>query len=203
MLDEYKVSVPEGVSGDWSIQKFEVGGGGISNIRNRISAITTGRYVPDGDYTRLKYKKTLVMSDTPDEIRDHLGIIHESKGNVLLVGLGLGVVLQAVAKKEEVIHIDVIEKSQDVLDLVQGHYVNMFPGKITFIQADIFEWKPDKHDYWDCVWFDIWNDLCTDNLDEMATLHRKFGRKARWKGSWGKSFLRYQRDREKRNSWRY
>ncbi len=53
------------------------------------------------------------------------------------------------------------------------------------------------------AWFDIWDDLCTDNLEQMKILHRKFARKAAWKGSWGKEFLQYQKLREDKNDmWR-
>jgi len=198
---KYAVSVPEGTSGIWTIEKFEVGESGVGNIRNQISAFTTGRTVPDGNYTRLCRGLTTVMSDTPDEYKDCVGAIYNSKGKVLIVGLGLGMVLQEITKRPEVNHVTVIEKSHGVIELVSEHYNKMFGDKINIIEADIFKWKPKKEDHWDCVWFDIWDDLCTDNLSEMATLHRRFGRKADWKGSWGKEFLQYKRDQERRNYW--
>lgn len=99
--------------------------------------------------------------------------------------------LNAVAMKECVSHIDVVEISQDVIDLVLPHYSALYPGKIECHCASIFDWKPAKGVVYDMAWFDIWNDLCTDNLKAMEQLHRKFARKAKWKGSWGKSHLQW------------
>jgi hypothetical protein len=158
-----------------------------------------GRYTPDGTYTFLYRGNTLVMSDTPDEKRDHYDAVLKATGNCLIAGLGIGMVLNAIALKQSVEHIDVIEISQEVIDLVSGYYDKLYPGKITFHCVSIFDYKPVKGMKYDMAWFDIWDTLCEDNLEEMATLHRKYGKCATWKGSWGKEYLQYQRRRN--NSW--
>jgi hypothetical protein len=191
--DKYMVpDVPEGTSGDWVIKKFTV-----SETDSKLDMIMSHsqRYVPAGTYTGLYRGRTIIMSDTPDEICDHSAIILESRGKVLIVGLGLGVVLNSIAQKPETTSVTVIEKSEDVLNLVKSHYENKYPGKIEFIHADIFDYKPKPTDKWDFVWFDIWDNLCVDNLKEMATLHRKYGKKATWKASWGKEILQYEKRR--------
>jgi spermidine synthase len=196
--DKYKVDVPEGEKGDWKIERFFVGEkDGLWQIAELINS---GRHVPEGNYTRLTRNGSVIMSDTPDEISDHYTAIRKAKGTVLIAGLGLGMYLNAVASKDEVTHVTVVEKSQDVLDLVAEHYNKKFPGKITFVKADIFEYKPAKNEKYDCAWFDIWDNLCTDNLEQMTILHRRFSRRASWKGSWGKEYLQYQKRRE-RNWW--
>jgi hypothetical protein len=186
--------VPEGTSGDWTIKKFTV-----SESESKMDRILSHslRYVPAGTYTGLYRGRTVIMSDTPDEISDHLPVMMKAQGKVLIVGLGLGVVLNAIAKKPETSSVTVIEKSEDVLNLVKSHYENKYPGKIEFIHSDIFDYKPKSTDKWDFAWFDIWDDLCEDNLEEMATLHRKYARKATWKASWGKELLQYERRRNR------
>lgn len=191
---KYKVNVPTGTSGNWQVEHFTVTEEDAKRSSIRAIASGRGRAVPSGTYTRLMHKKAVVMSDTPDEIRDHLEAIHQAKGNVLINGLGLGMVVQAILNKETVNSVTVIELSQDVIELVAQHYTGRFNGRLEIIQADAFTWQPPKGVRYNVVWHDVWNDLCTDNLPEMHRLHRKYGKRCNWQGSWGRTFLeRYRR----------
>jgi len=194
------VTVPEGRKGEWRIERKAVKPSGISNLQEMFHG---GRYVPDGTYTFLYRGDTLVMSDTPDEKRDHYSAVMNAQGRCLIVGLGIGMVLNAIASHPEVTHIDVVEISQDVIDLVAGHYNKLYPDKITFYCSSIWDWKPEKDVHYGMAWFDIWDNLCTDNLEEMSKLHRKFAKKATWKGSWGRSFLQAKAREEKRYRYFY
>ena len=198
---DYKVSLQEGVSGDWSIRKFAV-----SEDESRLQSILSlgkgGRFPTPGNYTGLYRRDTVIMSDTPDEIRDHIGVINEATGDVLIAGLGLGVVLQAIAQKPDVASITVIEVSTDVIALVKPQLeTREWFSKVTIIEADIFTWKPPKNVVYNVIWFDVWDNLCTDNLAEMATLHRRFAKRTKYQGSWGKEYLKYVREKEKRSGW--
>jgi hypothetical protein len=184
------VNIPIGEKGDWKILKRSFTGNELHNIINRIKH---NRYIPEGEYTFLEYHNETMMSDTPDEKTDHRYFVQKAKGNVLIAGLGLGMVLQAVALKPEVDYVTVIEISQDLIDLVGPYYLNneLYRYKINIICADIFEWKPSKNIYYDVAWYDIWKDICEDNLIDMIKLHRKFGKKVDWQDSWQKSYLKY------------
>ena len=192
------VSIPEGKKGDHEIRKTEFGEDPMLAAR----MARDGRHYVPGVYTFLYRGNTLVMSDTPDEKNDHRAAVKKAKGNCLIAGLGIGMVLNAIALKEEVNHIDVIELSQDVIDLVAPYYEQLYPNKITFHCASIFDWKWDRDAYYDIAWFDIWDDLDYEvNLPQMAKLHRRFGKRAAWKGSWGKEILIRQREQDNRNWW--
>lgn len=202
--DKYQVDVPEGVSGNWSISRFTVSekDASLGATLALYSGSGGGRFVPEGTYTGLYRGREPIMTDTPDEIRDHARFMHRSKGDVLIAGLGLGMVLQGCAVKDDVRTVTVVEKSTDVIALVEAHYkAKPFGHKVTIINADIFEWKPEKGVKFDYAWFDIWDGLCTDNLDEMATLNRKFARICPEKGSWGRELLLDRRRREKDAPW--
>ena len=187
MMDNYKVNIPVGESGLWKIEKFEVSrkGADFNNARASFSFSCRGQRIEPGTYTRLLYERTTVMSDTLSEIRDHMGIINAAKGRVLIGGLGLGMVLQACLEKPGVEHVTVIEKSSDVIKLVGEHYKAKYEDRLSIIQGDILEWKPAKGQRWDAAWFDIWNEKCGDNTDQMSTLNRRYGRRTDWKGCWG------------------
>lgn len=212
--DKYMVDVPEGASGNWGIRRFSVNEkeASLGATLSMYSGGGHGRYVPAGTYTALYRSRgpfvpdenmgEIIMSDTPDEIRDHARFMRRSHGDVLIAGLGIGMVLQGCAVKDEVKSVTVIELSPDVIKLVEAHYkAKPFGHKVTIINADIFDWKPAKGVKFDCAWFDIWDNLCTDNLDEMAKLNRKFARICPEKGSWGRELLLDRRRQEKDAPW--
>jgi hypothetical protein len=204
MSNEYKVDVPEGVSGIWKVSKFTVSkqDAEFDAMRGMFSGGGMGRSTPPGTYTSLHRGGTLIMSDTPDEIRDHRGFIRSATGNVLIAGLGIGMVMRAVAMKEDVKSVTVVEQSEDVIKLVADHYLaKPYGTKLDIVHADIFEWKPGRGISYDYGWFDVWDNLCTDNLDEMTKLARKYVRCVKNKGYWGKGLLQRKRSQEKRMGW--
>lgn len=71
----------DGVSGDWSVSTFEVPKNDLSQM---ISIFKSGRGVPAGTYKRLKRNGTVVMSNTPDEIRDFSHFTRHAKGSILI-----------------------------------------------------------------------------------------------------------------------
>ncbi len=196
-----KVNVPEGQSGDWKVEKFVVSDEDAKFDSLRAAVSGRGRSTPAGEYTMLKNGGVLVMSDTPDEMNDHYDAVREAKGDILINGLGLGMVLFSAMEKFDdydvylVRHATVIEKSEDVINLVGPYYKEMYGDKIKIIHADALEWKPPKGVRYQMVWHDIWNYICQDNLPEMHKLHRKYGRRCDWQGSWCRERLEYDKRR--------
>jgi hypothetical protein len=183
-----KVDVPEGKSGDWEIKKFTVTDKDVSlfNTRCMFSPGMGSRTMIAGDYTKLTRNGQTIMSDTRAEISDHFSFLFKAKGHVLINGLGLGWIVEALLRKKEVKTIVVIEKSKDVIDLVKQHYYDKCPKNksLIIVHADAFEYKPQKGQRFDAVWHDIWDSICGDNIEDMKKLHRKYGRKTDWQGSW-------------------
>lgn len=196
------VTVPEGTSGNVTVRRYEVGrtDAQLSAMRAAYSFSGRGRAIPEGTYTGLYRNGTVWMSDTPAEKRDHREPVsrarHTGVQRVLVNGLGLGMVVGAMLKIESVTHIDVVEIDADVIALVGEHYQKMAAeaGKTLVIHhADAYKITWSRGTAWDLAWHDIWPDLCTDYLDEMATLHRRYGRRTGWQGSWGRDQLVRQR----------
>ena len=198
-LSKYKVDVPVGESGEWKVEKFKVEEKDVElqNMRAAFHPSERCRMVPVGEYTRLirgsGIFRDVIMSDTPAEIMDHLDFIREARGKVLINGLGLGVALNAILQKPEVEQVTVIEISEDVVKLVGQHYMDKAKSKLKIILADALTWRPEKGERFDVVWHDIWDNICSDNLESMKKLHRSYGRKCDWQGSWGKELCKYQR----------
>lgn len=175
-----KVNIPEGISGNWKVEKFTV-----SKDDAKWSALRDGyRSVSAGDYTRLMHGSEVIMSDTPAEESDHYQPVLCAKSHILINGLGLGMVLLNCLLQDSVTKATVIEKSEDVINLVSPTYHRMFGDKVEIVHADAFEYSPPKEVRYGMVWHDIWTYICADNLEEMKRLHRKYGKKTDWQGSW-------------------
>jgi hypothetical protein len=203
--EEYKVNVPEAEIGGWKIKHVIVSDEDEKGGRMRAcNPSSMGRFVRAGRYTMLYNTGSLWMSDTPDEIKDHLEPIHQARregGNVLINGLGIGMVAGAIASLKKVTKVTIIEKSPEVIALVGPSLTEQFGSKVEIIEHDAYTFKPPKGVRYSVVWHDIWIDLCTDNLKDMAKLHRKFGRRTDWQGSWSKELLQYRRRQERNSGW--
>lgn len=181
------------------VERFTVPTGSIENVI--LSFQPGGRGTRPGEYTRLDVDGRLWMSDTDAERRDHAEPALQASwalgGRGLVNGLGLGLVVGAML--DNLAHVDVVEADERVARLIGAWYSEQFGDRVTIHVGDAYEMQWPKGTRWDVVWHDVWPTLCEDNLDEMATLHRKYGGRAEWQGSWGKMLLRQVRDR--RNSW--
>jgi len=188
------INVPDGVSGNWEVKTFNVSDDEARLHNMRASFQGGGRHIKAGDYKKLTRSGSVIMSNTPAEIRDHSAFICTAKrigGNILINGLGLGVALKEILTSDEVKNVTVIEKSADVISLSGSTYSK--DKRVSIIHADAFDYKPPKGVRYDSVWHDIWDYICSDNLPEMTRLHRKYGKRADWQGSWGKELCQRQR----------
>ena len=143
-----------------------------------------------------------MMSDTPAEIRDLIEPWLKFKepwvDRVLINGLGLGIVLKMALAQPHIQHIDVVEIEPDVIKLVAPSYDD---PRVQIHAGNAYTIKWPKGQEWSVVWHDIWPNICTDNLEGMGTLHRRYGRRVVWQGSWQREYLQYQRRREQSCGW--
>jgi hypothetical protein len=157
----------------------------------------------DGDYVRLHVNGQLMMSDTAMERLSNESFIKNAKGRILIAGLGIGMVLKNILKNKEVTEIVVIEKYQDIIDLVQPKFND---SRLWIICADIFEYEMPKTELFDCIYFDIWAEISQDNLLEMKKLHSKYRKNLnklspyKYMDSWMKDYLKKEKSREQRQS---
>lgn len=186
--------IPDGKSGDWRVETFE-----IPDKPDFQMFRLGGRAPSPGKYKRLVLGNETVMSNTPAEINDHLQFIERATGSVLINGLGLGMCIVPLLQKPEVTDITVVEASADVILLIAPHYTSH--PKVRVVHADAFGYEPEKGKRFGAVWHDIWTYICSDNLIGMKRLHRKYGRKADWQGSWARQECERQRRQDDAWSW--
>lgn len=161
--------------------------------------------LPDGDYVKLEVNGEIMMSDTAMERRTNEDFIRAAHGRVLIAGLGIGMVLENILDKPEVTGVIVVEKYADVIALVRPKFKH---PKLTVICKDIHQYNPPDRMF-DCIYFDIWPTINTDNLPEMTKLHRQFRRclnranKQAFMDSWLRDWLRVRKRHEQREERRY
>lgn len=123
--------------------------------------------------------QSCMMSDTPMEKFTNQAFLNYAKGNILIAGLGIGMLPASLSEKEDVESITIVELNQEVIDLVEPlirKYVKN-ADKIRIIQADAYKY-PSEHpnETYDFVYLDIWDtfpggaeDL--EMLEEMIELY--------------------------------
>lgn len=152
--------IPEGKSGRFSIQIIE---------HQRVDTEPTAPFswqtyskyanIPDGTYTVLfeaygeKQAKLNIMQDTERECEEHKWVTERS-GSVLIGGLGIGMINIPLLASDDITSVTIIEKEQDVIDLVWEHCAK--DDRFTLIHADIDTWEVPEGSYWDFAWFDTW-----------------------------------------------
>ena len=199
MLDRPRMFeiLPEGEIGRAKVDHFEV----KTDFRG-----FRRDYVPPGKYARLCVSGQLYMTDTQMEWNTNWEVIHKAHSEVLIAGLGLGFIILPILAKPEVTRVTVVEKYADVIALVEPtiHEAAGLNGhKLVVVEGDALTWELPKGQTWDVIYFDIWPDICTDNLVEVSRLRRRFAKRLRrdnpkaWMGAWVEHRLRLRRRRER------
>lgn len=201
--------VPEAEEGNVKIKHFTISKHDVEVSRMRF-AVTGNRHeeVSEGQYVKLLVNNHLVMSDTKMEQRSNIYFLNRIRlagGNMLVAGLGLGMILLPALRYSNVTSIDVVELEPFVIKLIEPYLRKTLDPKaykkLNVIEAGILDWTPPKGKKWDVIYFDIWGDICVDNLKEVTYLKRKFARRLNrnnpkaWMGAWMEDDLRYLRGR--------
>ena len=212
LVDQMTVTVPEGVSGEVRIERFE-----ITERAVRLASInprhTYRSQTPAGTYTRLVKGRTLWMSDTRAERHDHIAFLRAAKyaGNgahILVSGLGIGMVLTPLLTFQNVERVDVIEIDEDVIKLAGPHYAALADEHGIAFQihhADVFDGPKAINaatKRWDVAYHDVWATYSADTYNEHKNVRRKFGRVAGQQLCWLDDEVRRLAQRERRDSQR-
>ena len=185
--------IPERSVGDFAVQHFTV-----TRDQARLEAVKNPRSrILEGSYTRLMRGRRVFMSDTPDEWLSNSWIIHVATGDVLVFGLGVGMILDNLCAKKMVTSVTVVELHPEVIELVGPHVAH---PKLTIVKGDAFTWKPEDDQRYDVIWFDIWGDYSTSLLPEMGKLmrrtsHWKRDRRTALVGCWKREELKAEKRR--------
>ena len=155
----------DGKAGDFELTHFEIG-------KNDLYAILHG--IPCGKFIKLTHRGEVVMSDTAMEKRTNRDFVVKAHGNVLIGGLGIGLILLAIQDKEDIKQITVVEKNKEVIELVG----NQLPlnSKVNIVNDDVFEYKPLFK--YNTIYMDIWNyineNIYNDQMKPLISRYRRY-----------------------------
>ena len=167
----------------------------------------------DFDYIRLIKKKDgsgIMMSDTPMERNTNEEFLMKANGDVVIFGLGLGLILFPLLEDENIKSITIVELYQDLIDIVSPIIKNKDKhNKVNIIQGDCFNYQFPKNKKFDTIYFDIWINICTDNYEEQKKLIRKYSKHLnrenpnKYMDAWMRSYYKKQLAKEKRSGYYY
>lgn len=127
--------------------------------------------------TVLHYKKENagMMSNHLSEIETCNIFSDNARGDVLIFGLGLGIVVFPLLKDESIKSITIIEHDKSLIDVV-GFFLSSQDVccKLSIIHGDAFTHHRDLHEKYDTIWFDIWSRLERSTVDEIEYLHKVY-----------------------------
>lgn len=142
--------------GSVSLKKKVIPKGTILDIYDRNQGkISKGKYTFDYPIVMLSEGGTTWMTDTQLEIEAIGNPVELARGCVLIGGLGIGLLPIFIRDKKEVLTIDIVEISQDVIDTI---FLQIASEKMKIVKDDIFhflETTPNKYDF---IHIDIWAD---------------------------------------------
>lgn len=121
-----------------------------------------------------------VMNDFDSELRKHLEFICKARGRVLVTGLGLGCVVRGLLAAGRVEHVDVVERSPEVIEMCAASVAD---PRVTIHQADAREFRPKGR--YDFAWHDLFS---ADGEPALQVVHmelfKRFKRWVRIQGAW-------------------
>ena len=113
-----------------------------------------------------------IMSNVPMEEYTNKDFIINAFGDVLIGGLGIGMIILPLQDKSNVKSITIVEKNKDIIYMISNQL--NFNSKVSIVNDDIFTYKPINNKY-DCIYIDIWNYVNSDVYnDEMKPLKNKY-----------------------------
>lgn len=161
----------------------------------------------DVEYVRLVTKDgDIMMSDTPMEKVTNQDVVFYSNGDVLIFGLGIGLIVLPILAKTNVKSILIVELDQGLIDIVSPILKQLdSENKITITQGDAFSYHDqlEKGSMFDTIYFDIWVDINSENYAEQKLLHRRYNKflnksnPLHFMDSWLKSYYRDQKRKGK------
>jgi len=147
-------------------------------IPSGILGRTEIRHLTKG-MTALHINGKLMMDDSDREKTTNQFALDACHGDILIGGLGIGMLPCALAQKDKVTSITMVESSQEVIDLVWSP-VRDFCSEtrpelaLDLIKSDIFKYRVPTGKTFDSIYIDIWFSVDAAARREQARLRKQF-----------------------------
>jgi hypothetical protein len=129
-------------------------------------------FCPPGTYVVLDVDGKTMMGDTPLEKRTNQEIVMKAQGNVLVAGLGIGLIIHPIAQKSNVKSITILESNPMVIKLV-APTLDCYREKIAIHYVNARTYDPGAK--YDTIYLDIWPSY-GDHIIECPRLFDHYSR---------------------------
>lgn len=156
---DYRMStiLKEGKVGSFEIKKKVIRKGTVLNMYNsKEGRITKGEYQFDYPLVTLDKDGHTWMSDSQLELESAIGAVVAARGDVLVGGLGIGLLPTFIKDKRSIKRIDIVELHQEVIDLV---FSQIASKKMRIIKDDIYHYLDTTLNRYDFIHIDIWGTI--------------------------------------------
>lgn len=115
----------------------------------------------------------VLMTDSEMELLSNKHFIDNAKGDILILGLGLGMIVFPLLEDNSINSITIIEKDQEIIDFV-GEKINNLDvsKKVKIVCDDAFNYFKNTQDYgmYDYIYIDFWSTITQESVNEMEYL---------------------------------
>ncbi len=126
-------------------------------------------YSPDGRLCQLSQGLRCWMGNGPDEQTDMADSAVRLHGNCLVLGLGIGLIVQHLDHLKKCKSITVVEKSPIVIKNISNWLRSQITTPLEIICDDDEKFLEKTDGKWDTMFADTW-ELCTDALEKIERL---------------------------------
>jgi len=169
-MTRIEVDIPEGTSGDYEIAIY-TDETTEKDWQLYLSMPKCANESSDSWTVLLKENCLMpIMQNSDAEYVEHQWLWDNATGDVLIGGLGVGMVNQALIDNPNVTSVTIVELEQDVVDLVWSHCSK--DATFTLVVADFETWDPPTGSSFDTVWGDSWlvdNPITMDDYKTVIT----------------------------------
>jgi hypothetical protein len=176
-----EVDIPEGVSNDFEVAHY------TSETTDNMwqTYLNMKNETHDSHIVLLKEGCPMpIMQDSEAEYNEHQWLWDNATGDILIGGLGIGLVNEILINNDDITSITIVENSQDVIDLVWEHCAK--DDRFTLILEDFETWEIPDDMEWNIIWADTWLiDNTLDNYDYKLLITNKYSQHTTNIGFWG------------------
>tara|TARA_R100000988_G_scaffold88691_1_gene51751 strand:+ start:252 stop:800 length:549 start_codon:yes stop_codon:yes gene_type:complete len=150
-MTRIEVSIPEGSTGAYQVAHYN------RQTQYKMWQTYLNMKAEPYDNHTVLIKNTCpmpIMQNSQAEYNEHQWLWDNATGDVLIGGLGLGMIHQALIDNPNVTSVTIIELEQDVADLVWEHCAK--DDTFNLVIADFETWTPPAGSSFDTVWGDTW-----------------------------------------------
>lgn len=136
-----------------------------------------------------------MMSDHPHERITNQNFINAAKGDVVIFGLGIGLIILPLLEAKEITSILVVEKDKGLIDSILPTIKKQDTrGILKVVHGDAFNYFEELNvEKFDTIYFDIWQNVDQTAYNQMMTLHKAYYPFLRSEKSFMDSWLYYTR----------